>query len=251
MSPEILNNFGVVILGAGKGTRLKCVEKPKVMLDLAGRPIVSYVVETLKKIGFDKNQICLVVGFKKETVKDYFKDEVIYAEQKEQLGTAHATHTGSRALPSGLKNILVINGDDSAFYRPETLLDFLKKHTESQAVVSILTVTLDHAQSSGKIVRSESGEISIVEKENLTEEQKEIKEVSTGTMCLDKKWFENVFPNMKPMRGLNEYGLPDVLVEAKKIGETAQFIKLKNNQEWLGINTPEELAEANKRKSLK
>ena len=85
-----LSKIAVVILAAGKGTRLNCTDKPKVMLEIGGRPIVYYVVEILKKIGFKKEQICLVVGFKKEQIQDYFKNTVSYAFQEDQLGTAHA-----------------------------------------------------------------------------------------------------------------------------------------------------------------
>jgi bifunctional N-acetylglucosamine-1-phosphate-uridyltransferase/glucosamine-1-phosphate-acetyltransferase GlmU-like protein len=92
------SRVGAVILAAGKGTRLKCVDKPKVMLELNGRPMISYTVETLKKIPLTPTQICLVVGFCKEKVMDYFGDKVSYAEQAQQLGTAHAAYTGIKQI---------------------------------------------------------------------------------------------------------------------------------------------------------
>jgi len=133
-----LNNIGVVILSAGKGTRLNCQDTPKVMLEIGGKPIVSYVVEILQNIGFKKEQIILVIGYKAEIIKKYFKENVSYAWQVKQLGTAHAVLTGIKKLPKNIKQILVLGGDDSAFYITRTLKDFLQSHLGEKATVSLL-----------------------------------------------------------------------------------------------------------------
>ncbi|HRY36758.1 MAG TPA: sugar phosphate nucleotidyltransferase [Candidatus Magasanikbacteria bacterium] len=244
-----LNNIGVVILSAGKGTRLGCTDKPKVMLEIGGRPIVSYLVETLKNMGFEREQICLVVGFCKEKVIEYFDGKVIYAEQKELLGTAHAAYTGITALPPNIKQVLVMNGDDGAFYTKETLEKFITKHLESEAVLSILTVELEDPTMYGRVVEEENGQVHIIEKEYVNEEQKKINITSTGTFCFDRVWFENMFPTMPRMQKINEFGLPTTLSVANEQGKKIQVIKLENNDEWFGINTPEELAKADKLKS--
>ncbi len=240
-----LNSFGAVILSAGKGTRLGCTDKPKVMLEIGGKPIVSYLVETLKNMGLEREQICLVVGFCKEKVIEYFDGQTIYAEQKELLGTAHAAYTGMTALPPNIKQVLVMNGDDGAFYTAETLEKFMQGHTESGAVLSILTVELQDPTMYGRIVREENGTTHIVEKEYLTDEQKKINETSTGTFCFDRQWFEKMFPTMPMMKKINEYGLPTTLSVANEQGKKIQVIKLENNDEWFGINTQEELDKAN------
>lgn len=249
------NQIGVVVLSAGKGTRLKCVDSPKVMCQIGGKPIVSFVVETLKKAGFTKENIVLVVGFHKEKIMDYFGDAVTFAPQEEQKGTAHAAYVGMRALPKDIKQVLVLNGDDAAFYTYETLNNFIEKHLENKATASLLTVEPENYWRYGRVVRDSApqrgpfeGGIEIVEKENLTEAHKDIKETSTGTFCFERDWFEKIFPNLKPIKNLGEYGLPSAWEEAVKEGKITQAIKLKNNDEWFGINTPEELAEANKRK---
>lgn len=239
-----LNTFGAVILSAGKGTRLGCTDKPKVMLEIGDKPIVSYIVETLSKMGLQQEQICLVVGFCKEKVIEYFDGQTICAEQKELLGTAHAAYTGITALPPNIKQVLVVNGDDSAFYTQETLEKFINGHLQSGAVLSILTVELTDPTMYGRIVR-ENGKVYIVEKEYLTDEQKKINETSTGTFCFDRQWFEKMFPTMPMMKKINEYGLPTTLSVANEQGKKIQVIKLENNDEWFGINTPEELNKAN------
>jgi bifunctional UDP-N-acetylglucosamine pyrophosphorylase/glucosamine-1-phosphate N-acetyltransferase len=243
-----LNNVGVVILSAGKGTRLCCTDKPKVMLEIGGKPIVSYIVNTLKEMGLEREQVCLVVGFCKEKVMEYFDGQTIYAEQKELLGTAHAAYTGMTALPPNIKQVLVMNGDDSAFYSKETLEKFINGHLQSGAVLSILTVEPQDPTMYGRIVREKNGVAHIVEKEYLTDEQKKINETSTGTFCFDRDWFESIFPTMPRMQKLNEFGLPTTLSVANEQGKKIQVIKLSDNNEWFGINTPAELEGANLRK---
>lgn len=245
------NNIGVVILAAGKGTRLNCKDIPKVMLKIGGRAIVGFIIETLFGMGFSKDRIAVVVGFQKEKVREYFGDSFIYADQNEQLGTAHAAYVGMKALPADVKDVLVIGGDDSAFYTKETLLDFLDKHKKSGVVLSLLTAEIENTPNVGRIVRHKDGIIEIIEKEYLTEEQKKIKEISTGTFCFNRAWFEEMFAIMPKLRKLNEYGLPTAVAMARIKKLPLQFVKLTNPDEWFGVNTPEELAEAEKRKMNK
>ena len=244
-----LNNFGVVVLSAGKGTRLGCVDKPKVMLEIGGKPIVSYLVETLKSMGLEREQICLVVGFCKEKVIEYFDGKTIYAEQKELLGTAHAAYTGIIALPKNITQVLVMNGDDSAFYTKETLEKFMQAHAESGAVLSLLSVELEDPTMYGRIVHDENGTAHIIEKEYLTDEQKKISETSTGTFCFNRAWFEKIFPTMPKMIKINEFGLPTTFSVANEQGEKIRVVKLENDSEWFGINTMEELEKANELKN--
>ena len=243
-----LNNTGAVILAAGRGSRLNCTDKPKVMCEIGGQPIVSYIIDTLKKCGFTKENICLVVGFHQEKIREYFGDQAIYAPQEELKGTAHAAYIGMQQLPKNVETVLVINGDDSAFYSAETIIDFIEQHKTNNSVLSVLSAELETPITLGRIVRHDGGRIEIIEKEYLTEEQKKLKEISTGTFCFDRHWFETMFPSMPPLRKLGEYGLPTAVAMAEKSNLPVEVIKLKNSDEWFGVNTPAELAEADKRK---
>jgi len=246
--PKVLNSIGVVILAAGKGTRLNCDEVPKVMCELGGKPIVSYIIKVLNDIGFAKEQIMLVVGFKAEKVKEYFGCSVSYAFQSEQLGTAHAALIGIKELPKNIKHVLVIGGDDSAFYKKETIIDFVENHIKEGVKLSLLSAEVNDPTSLGRVVRRGDGQIEIIEKEYLTKEQEKINEISTGTFCFDRFWFEDIYPNMPKLRKLGEYGLPTALAMARNKNEKYQIIKMKNENEWFGINTKEELLKANTRK---
>ncbi len=248
MSKNNLSNVGVVVLAAGRGTRLNCVDKPKVMCEIGGQPIASYILNTLEKIGFSAERIVMVVGFHKEKIMEHFGDRATYAVQEELKGTAHAAFTGMKQLAGDIDTVLVLNGDDSAFYLAETIIDFIRQHKENKAVVSVLSAEMESPVSLGRIVRHDGGRIEIIEKEYLTEEQKKLKEISTGTFCFDRNWFETIFPGMPPLRKLGEYGLPTALAIATTEGQKVQVVKLENNNEWFGVNTPEELAEADRRK---
>lgn len=241
-------NLGVVILAAGQGKRLKCIDTPKVMCPLGGKPIVEYILETLKKSGIPAKNIYLVVGFRKDKVMNFFGDRYNYVAQDEQKGTAHAAYLGMKALPEDTKDAMVLNGDDSAFYTSKTLGEFVEKHKKSKATLSLLSVEAADPSLYGRVVRHPGGKTEIIEKEYVTEEQKKIKETSTGAFCFDKDWFLEMFPAMPLLRKLGEYGLPTALAMANEQSKKVQVIKLKNNNEWFGINTPQELEEANRRK---
>ncbi|EKD43499.1 MAG: hypothetical protein ACD_72C00248G0003 [uncultured bacterium] len=243
-----LPKIGVVILAAGKGTRLNCVDKPKVMLEIGGKPIVSYIVETLKQVGFTKQQICLVVGFQKEKVMDYFKNEVSYAVQEEQLGTGHAAYTGIKSLPSNIEHVLVVGGDDGAFFTATTIENAIEKHLNNNSTVSILSAEIENPENFGRIVRDKSG-VKLIEKEYQTEEQRKIREVGIGTYLFDRQWFEVMFPQMPKMNKLGEYGINPAITIAQEENKKVQVMKLENANEWHGINTPEQFKIANKLKS--
>ena len=248
---EITDKTGVVILSAGKGTRLNCGDMPKVMLPIGGKPMVSYIVKTLKEIGFQNNQICLVIGYKKEKVIEYFGSEVIYATQEEQLGTAHAAYVGMKNLDDSIKEVLVLNGDDSAFYSVSTVENLITKHLQNDVMASLLSTVIPNSSFAyGRVVRQENGEIEIVEKEYLTEEHAKINETSTGTFCFNRQWYNGVFPNMPKLEKLGEYGLPTAFTMAQREGLSVQVINLLNPREWFGVNSKEELQEADDRKQI-
>ncbi|PIT88646.1 MAG: hypothetical protein COU29_02655 [Candidatus Magasanikbacteria bacterium CG10_big_fil_rev_8_21_14_0_10_36_32] len=245
------NKIGVVILAGGRGARLKCANTPKAMLELSGRPIVSYLIETLKKINFNSDRICVVVGKNRDKIMNYFGDTVTYAIQDIPKGTAHAAYVGAMALPPEVEQVLIINGDDGAFYTEQTLQNFIEQHINYGATVSLLSVIPDKFELYGRITKDEKGRIIIIEKESLNEDQKKIRETSSGTFCLDKNWFVKIFPDMPPMKKLGEYGLPTVLEMANEQNLSVQVIKLQDSSQWFGINTPEELEEARRRKANK
>ena len=185
---DILNNVGIVILAAGKGTRLNCSDTPKVLLPIGGRPVLSYILEELGKHGIEKQQIFLVVGFQAQQVENAFGSGYNYILQKERRGTAHAAHTGEAAMPQNIDTMLVLNGDDTAFYTFKSLSSFIDRHRTSECDVSLLTSEPRDAQGLGRVVRDDQGKMTaVVEKENMKPEHHEIREISTGTFCFKER----------------------------------------------------------------
>ncbi len=247
MSVINLENLGAVVLSAGKGTRLNCVDKPKVMLEVSGKPMVYYTIETLKGLGLTPEQICLVIGFKKEKVVDYFGSEVTYAFQEERLGTAHAAYVGIKVLGDNIKHVLVLGGDDSLFYKVDTLKDLVEKQLDSGAILTLLISEIaDNLQyhQYGRVLKK-GGRFEIKEKENLSDEDKKIKEISTGTFIFERDWFEANYQKIGAIPGLGEYGLPSMVDIANRQNEKTNLVELKDSAEWCGINTNEELQKAN------
>lgn len=240
---------GAVILAAGKGTRLGCTDIPKVMLEIGGKPIVAYTVETLESMGLSPDRIILVVGFQKQAVMDYFGDRVTYAVQEEQRGTAHAAYIGMQALPPTVTHTLVLGGDDSAFYTAASLKQFFDACVTGDQTLCLLSAIVDDPAQLGRVVRHATGDIEVIEKEYITEQQASISEISTGTFCFDRDWFEGMFPTMPPLRKLGEYGLPTALAIARSEGRSYSVVPLVDPNEWFGVNTPDQLEEARRRKS--
>lgn len=249
MLNTIYNNIGVVVLAAGRGSRLGCVDVPKAMLEIGDKPMVSYIVKTLEDLGLPAKKIVLVVGYKKEKIINYFLNRVVYAIQNEQLGTAHAAYTGVKNLEQSVTQLLILGGDDSAFYKSRSLLDFIDRHLKAKAVLSVLSVEKEKPDGFGRIIRDDEGNFQdILEKEEISEEQKKISEINTGAYLVDRFWFEEVFPNLGKIEKIGEYGMNEVVVAAKEQNKKIQIVKLENNNEWFGINTPEELVEADRLK---
>ena len=118
-------NLGAIVLAAGKGSRIKAKKINKVAMTLGGKPIIRHAIELLEKINI--KTVVVVVGFAKASVINALGQEVIYAEQTKRLGTAHAAYCGFKKLPKGIKSVLIVNGDDSAFYAGKLIEDLITK----------------------------------------------------------------------------------------------------------------------------
>ncbi len=244
-----INDTSVVLLAAGQGTRLNNGQPssiPKVMHKICDRPMLWYTLNTLKQAGFA--DIAIVVGYQADMIQKEFGDEYKYAVQSEQKGTGHAVLCAEQAVNPDSKHVLVIQGDDSAFYRPITLQNLVETHVEEGAKVSLLT--LDHPKPGelGRIIRGKDGKvIAIKEKEVLTDEEKNITEINTGTYCFEAPWLWEHLKKLEPSAtGKGELILPDLIKMSvdERLPVSAHMIS--DLDEWVGINTPEQLARANR-----
>ncbi len=237
-----MNKIGGVILAAGMGSRMNSTTTNKVALPLAGKPMIVHGLDLLERLNVDP--VVIVVGFAKESVMKAITKKVIYAEQIERLGTAHAVQTAITELPEGIENIIVIQGDDSAFYKEEALRKMIDLHLSNENALTFLTIELSDPVGLGRVVRDESGVIlKIVEEKDATEEEKKIKEINPACYVFSVSFLRKYLPQVKKSDITGEYYLVN-LIELAQINNE-KFEAVKNGPiAWRGVNTPDELREA-------
>src|SRR5664279_1777102 len=115
---------GAIILAAGRGKRMQSRDVNKVTLHLADKPIILHAIHLLEELHFVITVV--VVGFAKHSVMNLIDSPmVVYADQKKRLGTAHAVKCGLAKLPDDITDVLIIQGDDSAFYKKNTIVQLM------------------------------------------------------------------------------------------------------------------------------
>ncbi|MGH7204224.1 MAG: sugar phosphate nucleotidyltransferase [Candidatus Levyibacteriota bacterium] len=243
MSERIL---GSVILAAGKGKRMNSMEKNKVTLPLADKPIILRIVHFMDSVGI--KDIVVVVGFAKESVQEILKDEnVIYAEQKELLGTGHATQVAIDALPSHVTDVFVVYGDDAVFYKEghrEIMQRLFQQHLSSEAAFTFLTIEQEDPTGLGRIVRDTNGKLeAIVEEKDATDEQRQIKEINPGCFVFRVDFLKKYLPLVERSETTGEYYLTSLIDLAVHHGEKVDTVQ-GGKLVWRGVNTEEELQEA-------
>lgn len=239
-----MKKIGAIVLAAGKGTRLNSKIINKVMLPLCGRPMIGYTIDLLKKTGF--TPIVVVVGFKREAVMDYFKNRVLYVFQKKRLGTAHAASCALKILPNNVKDVLIVNGDDSYFYSPKLLKKLIRIHKERGADLTLLTVEKDNPTGLGRILRNKKREVvGIVEHKDASFAQRKIKEINPQCWFFKKSFLHEFLPKVKKSEVTGEYYLTDLVALAVGDGRKIETVRA-GKIPWRGVNTAEELNEARK-----
>jgi UDP-N-acetylglucosamine diphosphorylase/glucosamine-1-phosphate N-acetyltransferase len=232
-------NLAAIVLAAGRGVRMQS-DLPKVFNYLAGKPLLAYVIGTLKKLGIQR--IYVVVGHKKELIMDYFKDwGVAFVEQKEQLGTGHAVQQARSQLSDFRGRVLVLAGD-VPLLRDKTLQTLVDFHVQHHSVATVLTAELPDAGNYGRIVRNQEGLIlKIVEKKDATPEELKIREINTGTFCFESRYLFAALSEIKCENVQREYYLTDTIEILRAQGQPVFACLAPDYRETLGVNTREEL----------
>lgn len=238
-------SIGAIILAAGRGSRMKLQEVNKVTLLLGDKAIVVRIVELLKQV--QVGSIVAVIGHAKESVIDALKGEnVIFAEQAEQLGTGHAVQVGLEKVPEEIEDVIVIYGDDASFYPVSLIENLIGQHCLNKAAVSFITFTVSDPTGLGRVLRNENKEvIGIVEEKNASDEQKKICEVNAGCYIFNRTFLANYLPQVKKNPVSGEYYLTDMVELALANNEKVSTVEA-GDLPWRGINTADELEEAQK-----
>ena len=232
-----MNKLNIVILAAGKGTRMFS-SKPKVLHEVAGHPILRHVIDCAKALKPAK--IIVVVGFGGDSVKNTFNGEnIIWAEQKEQLGTGHAVQQAESYLEDGATTLILL-GDV-----PLISADACKKLlAKAQNQLAILSFNKEDPTGYGRIIRDAKNSVTaIIEHKDATEAQRKINEINTGIMAMPAKALKHWLAGLSNNNAQKEYYLTDIVALAvqDKIGVTAEIA----DDEWsiTGINSKLDLAQ--------
>ena len=240
-----MNNLAVVVLAAGEGKRFNngCPStKPKVLLRIAGNSIISYSLKTIRQL--EPTQIIIIVGHKADLIREALGSGYEYVFQDKALGTADATKCAIPVLKPQIEKVLVLNGDDSAFYSLSTLKAVILEHKKGKNVLTFVTLFKKDPFGLGRIVRSKGGRLlKIVEEKNANDEEKKIHEVNDGCYLFEKNWFIKNISKVN-LSKVGEYYLTDMVEIALFQDEKVGTFKLGNESEWASVNSPKELSYA-------
>jgi bifunctional UDP-N-acetylglucosamine pyrophosphorylase/glucosamine-1-phosphate N-acetyltransferase len=230
--------LGVVILAAGKGTRMRSA-LPKVLHPLAGRPLLSHVLDAAEALGAVK--VCVVFGHGGGQVPDAFADAGCdWVEQAERLGTGHAVR---QAMPSmsGMDRVLVLYGD-VPLIEPETLNRLVADSAGTE--LGLLTMRLTDPSGYGRIVRDKRGAVlRIVEQKDASEAELLINEVNTGIIVADRARLAVWLNGIGNDNVQGEYYLTDVIGLATDAGVEVVTTQPETLEEVAGVNDRIQLAE--------
>ena len=238
-----MSELAVVILAAGKGTRMKS-DLVKVLHSVAGIPMLSYPLDVARSL--KPSRLVAVVGFQADLVQAKFKaDDVTFAIQKKQLGTGHAVLATRAALQGFHGNVLILSGD-VPLLTSETVGKFLKPHREHQAALSVMTVELENPKGYGRVFRNGDGSLlRITEDKDLKPGEEKVREINTGIYCVDADFLFSALSQVTPQNAQQEYYLTDIVARANSEKKKVLPFLVENSLEVMGINTRVELAKAN------
>ncbi len=237
-------SLSVVILAAGKGTRMRS-SLPKVLHNVADKPMVSHVIDSARQLG--ANNIYVVYGFGGDALKATLSKErtsgdLTFIEQKEQLGTGHAVEQASPFLTDD-EDVLVLYGDV-----PLTKVSTLQRLLAAKPCdgMALLTVHLSNPMGYGRIVRKEiNGQqqvVGIIEQKDANPEQLKINEANTGILLANGGDLKRWLGNLSSDNAQGEYYLTDIIAAAHAEGKTINTAHPDTEIEVEGANNRIQLA---------
>ncbi len=232
MTTQSLN---IVILAAGKGTRMQSL-MPKVLHKLAGKALLQHVIDAAKQL--NPSKIIVVYGYGGNAVPEAFAHEnIVWVEQKEQLGTGHAVQQAAPHLDQDATTLILL-GDVPLLSRTscETLLNKTK-------ALGLLTVNKANPTGYGRIVRNAQTAIeAIVEHKDATEQQRQITEVNTGIIAANNKHLKAWLAQLSNKNAQGEYYLTDIVALAVKDGYQIAAEVTNDESSVEGVNSKADLS---------
>ncbi|HEY1076573.1 MAG TPA: bifunctional UDP-N-acetylglucosamine diphosphorylase/glucosamine-1-phosphate N-acetyltransferase GlmU [Fontimonas sp.] len=238
-----------IVLAAGQGTRMKSA-LPKVLHPLAGQPMLAHVLGAAR--GLSAAGIHIVYGHGGEQVRSWFERSrqpgagVSWAEQREQLGTAHAVQQAMPAVPDDAV-VLVLYGDVPMISAP-TLQALLEA---GRRTLAVLTVEVDDPTGYGRIVRKAGAISAIVEEKEASARQKAIREINTGFMAAPARRLRGWLKKVRNDNAKGEYYLTDIVALAVKDKLKVATVSASDAAEVEGVNDRLQLARAERAVQLR
>lgn len=233
-----------VVLAAGMGKRMQS-DLAKVLHLMAGKPLLAHVLATLDELRVDRTVV--VIGHQRELVRAAFTDrkDLEWAVQAEQRGTGHACMMAEKVLEGFTGTVLVVCGD-TPLLTARTLGALLERHWSTWAQVTVLSMRLADPTGYGRVVRTPDGEgiARIVEEKDATSEEKALDEVNSGIYAFDHAALAGILSSLTANNSQGEYYLTDTVGLLQAKGAKAAVWCADDARELLGINTLEQLAEA-------
>lgn len=238
----------IIILAAGKGNRMQS-DLPKVLMPVAGIPMVVRLMKSVEKSGIDTEPV-IVVGYRKELVESTLGKEnkqYHYINQTEPLGTGHAVNSAKSYLVDKADHIVVLYGDQP-FTSAETIKKITAKHLHSGKKITMATVKLPDFKdwrinfvNFSRIIRDENGKIKKdIQFKDASDQEIKITEVNPCYFCFDAPWLWSKLESLKNDNVQKEYYLTDVIKMANEDGIEIESIDIEP-REALGANTKAEL----------
>lgn len=237
----------IVILAAGKGTRMNS-ELPKVLVDLQGRPMIKYLLDSVVRSGLDQKPLVIVSPDNQAVISQALSEyNLEYIVQIKQLGTGHAVACAQSALEAkgeAAQNIVVLYGDHP-FLKSESIKNLAQSNPATVTIMPLMVPNfsgwLHNFYHWGRIVRQETGRVSeIKEFKDASEAEKSILELNTGFMCFNREWLFKNISNLTDHNQQKEYYLTDMVKIAVDEKLEIKTVNIEP-EEAMGINSLEEL----------
>ena len=236
----------VIVLAAGGGTRMKS-KTMKVLHRVAGRSMVEHVLVAVQQV--QPRRIVAVVGHQRDQVGPHIQalvPDALLAVQEEQQGTGHAVRIAMEAVAADggvADGTVVVAYADTPLLEAESLRAFAEEHEAAQRAVSILSGVVADPHGYGRVVRNDEGEVEgIVEENDATDEQREIREINSGILAFDAAFLAEALPKLSNDNAKGEYYLTDTVHLAREAGLHVGAHEIADVLQTEGVNDRVQLA---------
>jgi bifunctional UDP-N-acetylglucosamine pyrophosphorylase / glucosamine-1-phosphate N-acetyltransferase len=240
-APSGTPDLHIVVLAAGKGTRMKST-LPKLLHAAGGRTLIDHVLAVAESL--NPSSVMVVVGHQPEKLIAHLegKPGIQFVRQEPQLGTGHALLQAEPHLLGKTGTVLLLSGD-VPLLRAETSRTLLAHHTNTRAAVTVLTATVSRPDGYGRIVRKDGSISAIVEDKDASSEERALAEINSGVYAFDLAPLFGALRQIGSSNAQGEYYLPDLVRVFRARGLPVETVSLPDSAEILGVNSRKELAE--------